>query len=125
VFFKEQEDFMKTIIKAIITILVMLLAIIIIIQNLQELSKTLTLKVDFLFWAHETPQMAMYLVIIMAFLLGIFTAGFIGIVERFNLKKRIRILSRENMEKDKELNSYRNLPIVEDKIEDKGLGERD
>ena len=116
---------MKTIIKAVISILVMLLVIIIIVQNLQELSKSLTLKVNFLFWAHETPKMAFYLVIIMAFLLGIFIAGFIGIMERFKLKKEIRIVSKENREKDKELNSYRSLSIVEDKMEDKGLGERD
>ena len=34
-------------------------------------------------------------------------------------------LSKENAEKDKELNSYRNLPIVEEKIEDTALVETD
>jgi hypothetical protein len=65
------------------------------------------------------------LVIIMVFLLGIFVAGFYGIVERFKLRKQIRLLSKENKEKDRELNSFRNLPIVEDKIEDKELLEAD
>lgn len=107
--------------KFIISLLLMLLAIILIVENLEQLSKTLILKVDFLLFAHETSPMAFYLVIIMVFLLGIFIAGFYGIFERFKLKKRIRILSRENREKDRELNSFRNLPIGENKIEDKGL----
>ena len=107
-------------IKAIISILLMLLVVILIAENLEELSKTLTLKVDLYFWACETQQMAFYLIIIVVFLLGILIAGFYGIIERFKLKKEIRIISKENREKDEELNSFRNLPIVESKIEDKG-----
>jgi len=110
-------------IKFIISLLLMLLAIILIVENLGQLSKTLNLRVNLLFWAHETPPMAFYLVIIVVFLLGIFVASFYGIVERFKLKKKIRVLSRENSEKDRELNSFRNLPLVEDKIGDKEIVE--
>jgi hypothetical protein len=39
------------------------------------------------------------------------------------LKKEIRIISKEKREKDKELNSLRNLPIVESKIEDMELSQ--
>ena len=112
-------------IKAIISILLMLLIVILVVENLGELSKTLTLKVDFLFWDSKTPPMAFYLVVIIVFLLGILVAGFYGILERFKLKKKIRIISKEKKEKDKELNSLRNLPIVESKIEDKGPEEED
>ena len=112
-------------IKAIISILVMLLVVILIAENLGELSKELTLKVDLLFWAGETSQMPFYLVIIIVFLLGIFIASFYGIMERFKLKRGIRVLSKQSREKDKELNSLRNLPIVESKIEDKGLEKGD
>ena len=105
-------------IKAIVSILVMLFVVIIVVENLGELSKTLTLRVDLLFWGVKTPPMAFYLVVIIAFLLGVFVAGFLGIFERFRLKREIKRLSQENKEKDKELNSYRNLPIVEEKIED-------
>jgi putative membrane protein len=106
-------------IKAIISILIMLLVIILIVENLGQISKTLTLKVDLLFWAHETPPMAFYLVMIIVFLLGVFITAFFGIFERLRLKKEIKVLSREKIERDKELNSLRNLPIVEGKIEDK------
>jgi len=107
-------------IKAIVSILAMLLVIILIVENLGELSKTLTLKVDFLFWSHETPPMAFYLVMIIVFLLGVFIAGFFGIYERFRLKKEIRALSREKTAKEKELTSRRSTPVYEERKGDSG-----
>lgn len=105
-------------IKAIVSILIMLLVIILIVENLGQLSKTLTLRIDFLFWSHETPPMAFYLVMIIVFLLGVFIAGFFGIFERFRLKKEIRVLSKEKVAKDREMDSLRNVPVYEGKRED-------
>lgn len=105
-------------VKAIVSILVMLFVVIIVVENLEQLSKTLTLRIDLLFWGAKTSPMAVYLVVIIAFLIGIFVAGLLGIFERFRLKREIKRLSSENKEKDKELNSYRNLPIVEEEVED-------
>jgi uncharacterized integral membrane protein len=107
-------------IKAIVSILVMLLVIILIVENLGELSKTLILRVDLLFWSHETPSMAFYLVMIMVFLLGVFIAGFFGIYERFRLKKEIRALSREKLAKERDLTSLERTPVYEGKKEDSG-----
>ena len=109
--------------KFAIAIFFMLLAVILIVQNLDQLSKTMTLRVNLIFLSAETSPMAFYLVITMVFLLGVLVASLYGIVERFKSKKRIRVLTKENREKDRELNSLRNLPIVESKIEDKGLAE--
>jgi len=67
--------------------------------------------------------MSFYFVIIIVFLLGILIASLYGILERFKLRKEIRIISKEKREKDKELNSLRNLPIVESKIEDMELSQ--
>ncbi|UCE34054.1 MAG: LapA family protein [Deltaproteobacteria bacterium] len=105
-------------VKAIASILVMLFVVIIVVENLEQLSKTLTLRIDLLFWGAKTGPMAFYLVVIIAFLIGVFVAGLLGIFERFRLKREIKRLSKENKEKDKELNSYRNLPIVEEEVED-------
>jgi len=110
-------------IKAIISIVLMLLAVVLIVENLTQLSQQLTLKVDLYFWDWKTEPMAFYFVIIIVFLLGILIASLYGIFERFKLKKEIRIISKEKREKDKELNSLRNLPIVESKIEDMELSE--
>jgi uncharacterized integral membrane protein len=112
-------------IKGIISVVVMLVVIIIVVENFAELSKTVILKVNLFFWAHESPPMAVYLIIIIAFLIGVFIAGFFGIFERFRLKREIRVLTKQNKGKDKELTSYRNLPIVEDKMVEENLGERD
>jgi uncharacterized integral membrane protein len=105
-------------VKAIVSILVMLFVVIIVVENLEQLSQTLTLRIDLLFWGAKTGPMAFYLVVIIAFLIGILVAGLLGIFERFRLKREIKRLSKENKEKDKELNSYRNLPIVEEEVED-------
>ena len=110
-------------IKAIISIVVMLLAVVLIVENLAQLSQKLTLQVDLYFWEWKTEPMAFYFVIIIVFLLGILIASLYGILERFKLKKEIRIISKEKREKDKELNSLRNLPIVESKIEDMEVSE--
>ena len=53
-------------------------------------------------------------VVSVSFLLGILVAGFYGIFERFKLKKQIKGLVNSSKEKDKELNSLRNLPITSD-----------
>jgi len=108
-------------IKAIISIVLMLLAVVLIVENLAQLSQQLTLKVDLYFWEWKTEPMAFYFVIIIVFLLGILIASLYGMFERFKMKKEIRAISKEKREKDKELNSLRNLPIVESKIEDTGL----
>jgi len=108
-------------IKAIISLVFMLLAVVLIVENLTQLSQKLTLQVDLYFWDWKAEPMAFYFVIIIVFLLGILIASLYGIFERFKLKKEIRILSKEKREKDKELNSLRNLPIVESKIEDMEL----
>jgi uncharacterized integral membrane protein len=105
-------------VKAIISILVMLFVVIIVVENLEQLSKTLTLRIDLLFWGAKTGPMAFYLVVIIAFLIGVLVAGLLGIFERFRLKREIKRLSKESKEKDEELNSYRNLPIVEEERED-------
>ena len=45
-----------------------------------------------------------------------FISGLYGIIERFRLKKQIKILESASRERDKELNSLRNLPITSDDV---------
>jgi len=99
----------------------MLLAVVLIVENLAQLSQKLILKVDLYFWEWETEPMAFYFVIIIAFLIGILIASFYGIFERFKLKKEIKIISKQKRESDKELNSLRNFPIVDNKVENTRL----
>ncbi len=104
--------------KAFISLILMLFVVIIIVENLEQLSETLTLKIDLLFWEVESAPMAFYLVLIIVFLFGVLIAGLFGIVERFKLKKQIRDLLKENKGRDKELDSLRNLPIVQGAVDE-------
>jgi ATP adenylyltransferase len=46
----------------------------------------------------------------------VLVTGFYGIIERFRLKGEIKTLVSTSREKDKELNSLRNLPITSDDV---------
>ncbi len=99
-------------VKAIAGILLMLVVIIIAVQNFRAFSTTVKFHVDLLFFNWESPPMSLYLVAILTFLIGVFLAGIYGIVERFRLKNELRQLNSMLKEKDKELNSLRNLPVT-------------
>lgn len=104
--------------RAVLNIVIMLLVVILVVENLEELSGTLTLQVNLLFWAYETPEMPFYLLLIIVFLFGVLVASFFGIVERFRLKSSIKRLMKEKKETETELNSLRNLPIVDSDIKE-------
>jgi ATP adenylyltransferase len=60
--------------------------------------------------------MSLYFIVTIAFLFGVLVVGFYGIIERFRLKREIKSLLSASREKDKELNSLRNLPITSDDV---------
>ncbi len=98
--------------RMIVVVLFILLVIIVAVQNYQAFSNTVTFRVNLIFFNWESSAMSMYFVAVITFLVGILAAGFYGITERFRLKKQIKILRKEAGEKDKELNSLRNLPVT-------------
>ena len=103
-------------VKFILAIVIMLVVVVLVVQNHQAFSTDLTFRVD-LPWLHgELTDFSVYYVVIIAFLFGILIAGFYGIVERFRLKKEIRVLQKASREKDAELSSLRNLPITSDEV---------
>ncbi|RLB16393.1 MAG: hypothetical protein DRG63_05340 [Deltaproteobacteria bacterium] len=104
--------------KGIGVILFLLFVVIVAVQNNAPMSTTVRFHINLLFWQHETPDMSIYLVTIIAFLLGVFFTGLYGIGERFRLKRQIKSLSKEIREKDKELNSLRNLPVTSEEMRD-------
>jgi len=102
--------------KAILVILFLLLVIIVAVQNHAALSTTVKFRVDLVFFDYQTGEMSLYFVSVITFLLGVFFAGLIGIAERFRLNRQIKNLGREIKEKDKELNSLRNLPVTAEAV---------
>jgi uncharacterized integral membrane protein len=98
--------------KAILGILVGLFVVIVVVQNFRAFSTTVTFRVDLLVVDWESPPMSLYLVSIVTFLVGVLAMGVYGMVERFRLKGELRRLNAVLNEKDKELNSLRNLPVT-------------
>ncbi len=102
--------------KAIFVIIFMLLVIIVAVQNHEAFSTPVKFRVNLIFLQHETPDMSLYLVTVIAFLVGVISTGVFGIAERFYLKKQIKNLMKEAREKEEELNSLRNLPVTTEDI---------
>lgn len=110
-------------VKAIVIILVGLVVIVAVVQNNQAMSTPITFRLNPVFWPEwKAAGVSVYQVSIIAFLLGVLVVGFVGLVERFHFKKKIKILAKELENKDRELNSLRNLPITSDHP---GSGEKD
>ena len=103
--------------KAMAMILIGLVVVILVIQNNDAMNTTIQLRVNPVFFAERsTGKISLYQVVLVAFLLGVISTGIYGTVERFQLKRKIKVLTRELEDKDKELNSLRNLPITADAV---------
>ncbi len=101
--------------KVILLILLGVAVIIVIVQNHEAMSTTVKFRVNtIVFGEKATPDISIYEVVLSSFLLGVIVTGLYGIMDRFRVRRRIRELTRELQDKDRELNSLRNLPITTD-----------
>jgi len=99
-------------VKVILVILFLLLVVILAVQNYDALATPVTFKVNLGFFNYETSQTPLSLIAIITFLIGVLASGLYGITERLRLKRQIKSLMKDVREKDKELNSLRNLPVT-------------
>jgi putative membrane protein len=97
--------------KAIVISAVVALAIIFMVQNIQALSHPLSIRLNLFFVKFETTPYATYMVILLAFFVGLLVASLLGLAERFRLRKRLRDLRKRNDKLRDELNSLRNMPL--------------
>jgi uncharacterized integral membrane protein len=103
-------------VKVMLIILFVLLVIVVAVQNHEPMSAKVRFKIDLVFLKYQTAEMSLYLVTVLAFLVGVLASGLNGIAERFRSKRKIKALEMEAKEKDKELNSYRNLPVTAEEV---------
>jgi uncharacterized membrane protein YciS (DUF1049 family) len=103
----------------IIAVVIMLLAVVLIAENLAALSTAVVFQIIFFSIHFQTAEMPLYYVLPITFLFGVLITGVYGIRERYRLTKEIKSLTADSKAKDKELNSLRNLPIT---AEDMGTG---
>lgn len=99
--------------KVILVIIIGLAVIVLAVQNHQAMSQSVQFRIDPVFFEEmRSGDISIYLVVVIAFLLGVIAAGATGMIERFRLKRMIKSLTRRLDEKDRELSSLRNLPIT-------------
>jgi len=79
--------------KVIFSTIIILLAIVFIIENLETLRHALTLKLDLYLVHLESPAMPIWVIVLFCFFLGAFTASLYGIYEVVVQRQTIRQLT--------------------------------
>ena len=99
-------------IKAFFIILFLMLVVIVVAENIPNLAKPVVFEVNLWFFDYQTPEIPMGFVAVITFLIGILSMGFFGIVERFSLKKRVKMLQAEIKEREKEIHSLKSTALT-------------
>ncbi len=103
--------------KFIVFVLLVSIIFVLAFQNSEAVSRTVQFRLNPVFVNEvHTPEIAVGLVMLITFFLGVILTGFCGIAERFRLKREMNRIAKELEDKDKELNSLRNLPITADDV---------
>ena len=103
-------------VKFMLAIVLMLLVVILIVQNHEAMSTKVSFRISFFSYNLQSSMMSVYYIVTISFLFGVIVAGTYGIIERFRLMKELRLLRTVSQEKERELNSLRNLPITSEDI---------
>ena len=110
--------------KIILMILLGVAVIVVIVQNHEAMSTTVKFRLNTMFFGEKvSSDVSIYEVVLLSFLVGVFVTGLYGMVERFQLKRRMRALTRELEVKDRELSSLRTLSITSDSTQTTQRGE--
>ena len=103
-------------IKALFVILFLMLVVIVVAENIPNLEKAVVFKLNLWFVNYQRPEIPLGFVAVITFLIGILSMGFFGIVERFSLKKRIKMLQSELKEREREITSLNSTALTTELI---------
>ncbi len=103
-------------IKFLFLVIIVLAVIILAIQNNEAFATRVVFKINTGMNQYQSTGINIYMISLIAFLLGLIITYIYFIMDRLQMKRRIRTLMNEIKEKDKELNSLRNLPITTDNV---------
>lgn len=98
--------------KALVVSAVVALAIIFMVQNIEPLSHPLAIRLNLIFVKFESSPYATYLVILLAFFVGLLAASLLGVADRFRMRKDLKTQRKEIESLNRELSSLRNLPLT-------------
>lgn len=79
-------------IKIIVSTLIIILGIVFIIENLGTLEHSVQIRLDLHFVNFQTPHMHLWVLVLFAFFLGVFTASLYGLYELYHNRQTIRQL---------------------------------
>ena len=99
-------------IKLIVSTLVVALAIIFMIQNIEALSHPLAIRLNLFLVHFKTTPYATYLIILLAFFVGLLAASVLGVLERLRMRRHIKAQQKQINQLNRELSSLRNLPVT-------------
>ena len=102
--------------KTFIICLAVALAIVFMVQNIEPLSHLLSIHLNLFFVQFQTTPYPTYMVILLAFFVGLLVASLLGVVERHRQRGRVKALNKELKNLNDELSSLRNLPITSDPV---------
>jgi lipopolysaccharide assembly protein A len=101
------------VIRGVLTLLFVVVLLVFVIQNGGVLASSVALRLD-LFLSDLSPQpVALYGLLLIAFLVGLILGGTWWLATHLRLRSQFRRLTRLLAEKERELNSLRNLPVLE------------
>ena len=84
-------------VKVIISTVIILLGIIFIIENLEVLKQPVSLKLNLYVVSFQSPDMHLWILVLFAFFLGVFTTSLYGIYELYQQRQTVRQL-RHNLD---------------------------
>ncbi len=84
-------------VKIIISTVIILLGIVFIIENLEMLKHTLSIKLDLYVVTFQSPDIYLWVIILFTFFLGVFTTSLYGLYELYKQRQTIRQL-RHNLD---------------------------
>jgi uncharacterized integral membrane protein len=84
-------------VKVIISTVIILVGVVFIIENLEVLKHPVSLKLDLYVVTFQSPDVYLWVLVLFAFFLGVFTTSLYGIYELYQQRQTIRKL-RHNLE---------------------------
>ncbi len=99
--------------RSIILFIAVILLLIFVIQNGGVLSSPVSFQMDLFVKDFSTGPVPLYSVLLLVFCSGLLISGLWGLVHRLRLRSQNRQVSRLLQERERELNSLRNLPVLE------------
>ena len=103
--------------KILVGLLFMVFAVLFLVQNNATMMTAVHFKLDIPnVFNLQSTDITLYIIIPLSFLLGALIMWLLCVREHFRLKAKIKSLMTSTKEKEKELNSFRNLPLTSDDV---------